>query len=222
MADRPKLRIPETHVAPLASLARFTDAEFDALLTALEGEGLLEREDLVSRMQEALPSFAKSASDVVDLLLALDLVRETRDQEPAAFTADVEQAEGIPDEVDRPMLRSRLERALQISTLRVTAKVTDLLYSNERTHSSARIVSELRPVFSRGPGQVPSAAVLVHRLELEYFKKDEGLKSLHLILDDNDLAALEAVVARARRKTKTLVAFGEQLGLPIAIQGDIE
>ncbi len=85
--------------------------------------------------------------------------------------------------------------------LRVAAVKND----NERNYLEARIISDIRPVFS-SRNQIdgaPLATVVVHNLMLE-FRSGEASKSMCVSLDRDDLLALHGVLERALAKDELL------------------
>src|SRR5205085_649732 len=88
----------------------------------------------------------------------------------AVIKSPVLTASGKLSEEQRETLRKRLELLLGLdSTLGVTAKALDVMTEHERTFCTARILSDVRPVFSGG-AEHASAAVIIHNLQLGFHR----------------------------------------------------
>jgi hypothetical protein len=82
-----------------------------------------------------------------------------------------------------------------------------------RVFHSARILTDIRPVFGRDADVPPIGAVIAHVLKIDYFSQgDSG--SLYVSLNNRDLELLRNLVDRAFTKLKTLRAVLESTGLP--------
>jgi hypothetical protein len=84
--------------------------------------------------------------------LGLDRLRETRHETPEELATALEGADGMPGDADeRAGLAMRIATVLALDQIKSSAKAIDLLYSSERNLITARIVTELRPVFGEDP-----------------------------------------------------------------------
>lgn len=95
---------------------------------------------------------------------------------------------------------------MSIEALRTVAKAARLQRDGERLYCTAKILSDIRPVFGKDPTQAPVGAVLTHTLRIGYHEGKEH-KEFHIVLDSNDLDALGKAVQRAKAKDKTLREF---------------
>jgi hypothetical protein len=109
--------------------------------------------------------------------------------------------------------QSVLEKLMSIDTLNVVAKALRLQRDGEHLYCTAKILSDIRPVFGSDPNARPLGAVLTHTLKVGYHKGSDH-REFHIILDANDLEALEEVINRARAKDKTLREFLNAANLP--------
>jgi hypothetical protein len=218
VAQSPRFRVPEEHGEPLEALGKLSDEAFERLVQSLRSEPpALDADELAARIRDAVPELAQHADDVVEVILIVDLLRESRGASPEEMAEWLRDAQGMPGTAeDRSILARRLAQSLSAPAILVTAKAVDLLLANERNFNSARIVTELRPVFGEDVSKEPAAAVLVHRLELDYFRASGRRDTFHVGLDEGDLEILGAAVARAQAKAKTMISFADRSGLRLA------
>jgi len=96
--------------------------------------------------------------------------------------------------------------------LGITTKAIDVLTEHEHVFQYARIVTDVRPIFTNNAQEKPAAAVVVHMLNL--FFNDMGQKrQLCVALDSNDLSLLKQIIERAELKEKTIKTTFAEAGL---------
>lgn len=95
------------------------------------------------------------------------------------------------------------------SSLSLTAKVGSLAAEHERTYYDARIVTDLRPVFSSSIDDSPTAMLVVHKLKLEVHELPRH-SEIHIAMDHEDLVELRRLITRALEKEKSLKSLLEK------------
>lgn len=180
----------------------------DRLISALKAAPPISNsEEMAEHVANQVPSMpvAKIAA-VLSTIYGLYFIRDLAGVSPTTFLDDL--MEGIGSQLkvtarDSAKLRSVFERILDIDSLNIVSKAARLQRDGERLFCTAKILSDIRPVFSADPTVRPAGAVLSHALKLGY---DEGKehREFHVVLDSEDLEALAGVVERARAKDKTL------------------
>jgi hypothetical protein len=215
------LRIPSAYRAALASIARMSDADTDSLVGALSDEqvGIGSFSKLAERIRSRVSLKTTGLDDVVDALKALYSVRLGNEQALDIFIRDVSaamrrgdsEAEKIID-AEAQTLENRLGQLLNIESLTVACKASDLQFGYERVFESARIFTDIRPVFGGDSTSDVRGAVIINQLRISC---DEGpdVKDFFFALDQDDLAALKKIVERAEAKSKTLAALLLQAGV---------
>jgi hypothetical protein len=83
-------------------------------------------------------------------------------------------------------------------SLSVTTKALDVLTSQDRVFYSARILTDLRPVFNES-GDAIEAAVIIHNLCIHYGHDDDHW-DFYVALDTSDIQSLRDVLDRADKK----------------------
>jgi hypothetical protein len=109
----------------------------------------------------------------------------------------------LPEDA-RKRLADLLTQALSNNALTVTAKAWELLTENAANFRQARIITDVRPIFSDAD-QMPPAAIIVHTLRLTYWGAD-GQHAFWLAMDDSDLEDVRKAVVRAQSKSNQLRA----------------
>jgi hypothetical protein len=131
------------------------------------------------------------------------------------FAADVAASGDLElGEPERADLRSRLAALLLIPGVTASAKALDLLSEHERLFLTARILTDLRPVFGEGEVATPTAALITHTLKIEYHDAS-GRDALYMALDDGDLEKFIEVLTRAQKKSSSLRSLVATTGMTL-------
>ncbi len=96
------------------------------------------------------------------------------------------------------------------ASLGVTAKASDVMTEHERIFCEARILSDIRPVFSGDPATA-SAAVIIHNLQLGFHSEGKH-HEIYVALDTADIQTLKDVLVRAEKKTAALEVILQKSG----------
>lgn len=102
-----------------------------------------------------------------------------------------------------------MEKIVALSSLRLYSKSMELRAEREHLLRSARIITDLRPIFldsdQNGVASIQlSASVVVHALRLRFTARDGSPTELHIALDRGDLEKLRAACDRALNKEDSL------------------
>lgn len=210
------LRIPKNHQSALAALRDLPDDDFNRFVDVLRGSSTyLALPDLAARTAEAMPDDVDvDHGQVVQALLALRNQLKFHGWTHERLAREVSRADGVePDDTDlRRSFQERIETLLDVESLATTANAADVQTQYERPFHSARVLTDIRPVFSEDPTEPPTGAVLTNVLKIEYFGKT-GLESVWLALDHADVKFLRDALERALDKTATLKSFLGATGL---------
>ena len=103
--------------------------------------------------------------------------------------------------------------------VRVVASILDLTYEYENLLQVARVITDVRPVFSDDAKNV-EAAVVSHTLRIRY-DSTEGNHSISIAMDENDIRDLENQCKRAIQKAQTARGLmADQAKVPTIIAGE--
>jgi hypothetical protein len=112
----------------------------------------------------------------------------------------------------KKLLKARLKKILSDTTIRLRSKAWGLVLERPCVLGNARILTDLRPVFtSKNPASV-EAFTVIHTLVLET-QEGPDAKVLHIALDPKDLSSLRDSIARAEHKEKVLNALASRAGV---------
>jgi hypothetical protein len=174
-------------------------------------------EEALSEARARKPSTSFSdipSEEVVSLIESvaeLYKVRANRDVSVKDFARNVTDAMGEIDEVSlrisesgREEFESKLALLLGAEELSVTSKAKSLAVEDERAFCHARIMTELRPVFTEDAEAGPKAMVMVHRLKVVYHSADSEHKEIYLVLDADDLKTIRKQIDRAEVEARSL------------------
>jgi hypothetical protein len=124
-----------------------------------------------------------------------------------ARSGDLPSSDQDPDQ-----LAQRLQALLDLESVETTGRALDIQTEHEHLFHSARILTDIRPVFGDDPKEPPSGALVIESLKIEYF--DEGTPcSLYLSLSTAELRNLRDTVDRALEKADTVHDLLEQVGM---------
>lgn len=114
--------------------------------------------------------------------------------------------------VEKKLLKARIKKALSDSNIKLRARAWALVLERPRVLDEARILTDLRPIFSNKNPAVLEACTVIHTLVLEVMEGQEA-RTLHIALDTKDLANLKANISRAEQKEKVLGVLASKAGV---------
>jgi hypothetical protein len=97
--------------------------------------------------------------------------------------------------------------------LGVTGRALDVMQEHEHVWQSARVLTDMRPVFASDPNRFPSAFVLIHNLRIAY-REGRRSREFFVALDSGDVRALQKTLERAVKKEVSLKSFAKKNGIP--------
>jgi hypothetical protein len=208
-----RLQIPESHKPLLVRLARMPAEQIQGIARALEAqEPPLSRARVTRRIAEEAGIPLSDASSILGLLTSLFMSIEPLGlPSPEAMSASVARSvtaanvgEITEGSEEIATLQRRLSSFLSMqAVLAPLAKGRDLLYTNPNVLLVARIITDVRPVFSAGEIGAPLASVISHTLVLEVRESEED-RNIFVTLDSSDLEDLRQTIERAIAKDSIL------------------
>ncbi len=185
-----------------------------------------------------LPHFAKlvgqsagiSVPDAVgylSLLGSLFLYGESQGLRPAAIAAavskgiDADAIKDWSDDSEREQFVEFLTEALGLRPgIGVSAKALDVLLQDPHPLTSARIITELRPVFlEKSEAMTIEAGMIVHSLKLSSFRSDGSEEDYYVSMDSLDLREFKQVIDRAMKKEESLQRMFDASDVPCIRRG---
>ncbi len=110
------------------------------------------------------------------------------------------------------------EKLLSLDNVATTAKALELSYDFEHTITGAKILTDIRPVYS-APRDEIIGGIICSRLRVKYIDED-GSKSLSLSMDKDDIEQLIIMCNDALKKIELASNLLKTGGLPSFITGE--
>jgi len=213
--------VPEPVASGLLKIKSFTENQFQELVAVLESIPLrINTKRILDDKEINLNTISRDDFNTVrDALLTLYIGTQNINVPVSTYVEDVTEivrkrggAEWeVPDE-SIAQLKERLVRVLSIATLQIVVKAYDILTEHSHTFSTARIMTDIRPVFRESAESSPEAAVIIHMLNLD-FSKDGKRQEFVVALDTKDVQQLIDILERAKVKTETLKSVISSTGM---------
>lgn len=152
----------------------------------------------------------EGASDIGEFLLSL--MNWLLDSKPSRsigeFVEDVLEAATLtePKRFDAKVvesLRANLTSLLTFPDLLASQNATNLVLDHERVLTAARVLTDIRPVFSGNATIHPVAGMVVHTLKIAY-ATTRGNDEFYVALDGQDIDVLIETLERAKQKAAVL------------------
>ena len=214
------LEIPKEDAGSITAIQALSAASSEKLLSALAAAPLApDPHAMAANIAARVPSIPKERIiRVLETIYTLYHIRELAGVEHSQFLDDlmeaIQKSPGLKlQQKDAPKLRSLLGKLLNIESLNMVAKAGRLQRDGERLYCTAKILSDIRPVFGSDPATGPVGAVLTHTLKIGYHEGKEH-REFHVVLDSSDLDGLDEVVHRAQAKDTSLRDLLKSARLP--------
>lgn len=209
------IRIPVRHRGPLALVASMSRERFEALEDCFRP---LEGDLSTSRVVSDITPVAEDLDEPVLMLHALigawaygqdsDLTQESAAREVASSELlEISESE-------RNVLAARLAALFHYPALDLLAHAASLRAEDEYSYCTSRILSDLRPMFSRDEDVVPIAALIRHSLKFDVHVNGR-LESVTVALNDRALNAIATDIERALRKAESLREVAHKAGIKV-------
>lgn len=213
------LIIPEPYKVGFKRVALLEDSSIQELLSAFRNTSpSLYAKEITEQVIPQVKSI--SASDVINITETLFSLYVSHAGQGSSLTDFVEGVIQAIDESDykelvnstktRDTLTQRLSALLNVDPMIVGAKSYILLFDNDRNFRSARVVTDIRPVFTDEAGKNPSAVMIVHQLKITYLEGDVS-KDFYIAMDNKDIQRFMDALTRADLKAQTLKPVFEEL-----------
>src|ERR1035437_5877099 len=202
--------VPKALRPSLDKLRTIPDSTLQKLMSALESTPFA-----VPSVQELS---ANDTSELKEAVLELYRVREYFDTEVPEFAAEI--AASLQEAVSFPVaevaaFKDRLTKILLVTPLGIASKSESLKVEYERRFCTARILTDVRPVYVGSPSSRPSAMMITHTLRITFHDDTGELREVSITMGDNDLVTLRELVDRAEEKTKSLQSVFATTNIPI-------
>jgi hypothetical protein len=210
--------VPKEHASGLSRIMNLSPSQSEAVVQALEKATSRDDRILTQLVVAGVPTLPnKDAREIIQTLLSLYSARIGMDMKVDAFVTElisaakhVQSKETQPVEVAQKTLRD----LLSVRPLSMISKARGIHVSYERTFCSARVITELRPVFDADVREDPAGFVMAHILRLGYHRSGKHA-DVHIAMDKIDIDSLILALQRAKEKAVTMKVVADKAGLPI-------
>lgn len=221
----PKLRIPEEQKPAVRYLAELTDEQAAELQAALESaHPAIAPAALAAQLEGQVDIDREALVAILRTLLSLAATGRHFAIPPDRLASDVSERaleEGlISDEKSADVLRTRLDVLLRLNgAIGVSSRALNVMLENKNTFVRARIITDVRHLFSTGDDPQPVAATIVHTLRIESHTDDRHV-NFYFAMDLADVRQLQRVLARAVLKEQALRKALAETGISILESDD--
>lgn len=211
--------IPKSYHRGFENLYLIDDETFYLLIDSLAKSPLVFSP---ANLAKKISSIAKIESDVIGEILAsvgsLVPIRVRTEISPEEIASDIsesiKQAKLFDVSKDEEKFRKRIVTLLENEQLYYSSKSVDLATDYENIFISAKINTDIRPVFGKNVADTPKAGLIIHNLQLHYHAgEEEGHRDIFVALDPTDIKNLQKVLSRAQEKEKTLKILLKNSGM---------
>lgn len=216
------IRIPKESERGLANLNKLDDESLQSFIAALsEVPPTFHPEKLAEKIAARISGMSRGDIDsIVSTLVSLYTALEYFDSSipelaenvsRAMAQSGVEQLKISDESIDQ--FRDRLVRLLGVDAISIRSRAISLLSEEHNAYCSARVLTDIRPLFDSDLKARPKAALIVHTLRISYHQAGE-LKEFYAAMDAEDIEALREILHRAEGKAESLRSVLEEAGLP--------
>lgn len=217
------LDIPEEYEDGLVTVIKLSDEAFNELASALGTAAFaLRHRALALNVASTVTSIPEEEiSQIIEMLISMNIVRRGADVDTSEFVDDVYDAITESDDPELAFIsekeetfKKRLSRLLESKSLEVISKAQSVMLDHERRFCSARIGTDVSPVFSSDAEQPPMAAVITHTLRISFHQDSNDIKEFFVEMNERDLEKLNRSIKRAEQKAKGLKTVLDAAKLP--------
>jgi len=206
------LRVPERFISGILKIAEISEQGFAELLSALKvAPEMRDTVELSAWIADDTPSIiGVDREQILKAVTPMFRVRRTTEVSVKEFAADVwtaiqEEAADKTAGLDADLFRTRIEQLMALSSLDLLdSKIAELKQELEKSFCRARVLTDLRPVFSEDIERSPSAMVVLHTLQIGYHDGMGDHNEFYVTLDQSGIETLKKVLDRASAKAETL------------------
>lgn len=217
-----EVRVPSEFRAKLIRLADLSEAQITELCALLEShpEMLTSRQLAIEQAAKLKTFTTDEGFSVLEAVIPIMYFKVSRSDQKEDLVKEVVNAlkGGTKDEKKLPgnaiaAFERNLGRLLTLSKVALKAKALSVATDSPRLFSSAKILSDMRPIFGEQV-DAPLGMVILHNLKIDYGKGGMP-KEFFVSLDSADLKALQDCVTRALDKEIALRKFAEHSNLRV-------
>lgn len=203
------LTIPDEHLKFIKATANLSESELISFTKALEIVGI--KEDINGLISEIsnLSGVEKSTCDsILRIVGSINSTASKFNQKKSEVINDLVTTLCTDDENSITLSEATIDFLNKISEneiINATMKCESLKLEFENIYASAKIITDIRPIFS-DDGRTILSTTIVNTLILESYQ-NEGCNSQSFSLDETDIDSFVNVLERAKLKIAVLKEF---------------
>lgn len=160
----------------------------------------LRASEILETFKSVIPE--RQAQILLDQLFSLSALARRTNSPFQDIIVAIREAIQSDNETERwDAIANHIQAILESSSLQLASKATELTYDYTNLLNHARIITDLRPLFSDS-GEHVEAAIVSHTLRL-FYMSNEGHHELSIALDIDDIRSLMEQCDRGIRKAFT-------------------
>lgn len=199
-----RMDIPLAYREPLRRLAAMPVSQRRALVQAIrEMRGLAVPDELVAKACQVTGMTPGEMGPIIGALFSMRRAAYGRPQFIEQVSATIKLLDPTAN-ADWTSFEHDLSDLLgSDASLAIAAKAQEVRSEFGQTFCTARILTDIRPVFGTDPAAAPLACAVVHTLRLGYHENSKH-KNLFVALSNSDLHVLRNLIDRALKKEGSL------------------
>lgn len=216
----PNLTVPDEYASGLSRIVNLSIEDSRKIAKALEQAKTTNLRELTELVVSAVPGVSvREAREMVAALRSLYSARTSLEVTVDAFVNEVLKAarQNVTPQnppVDMSSQADSLRNLLSVRPLSMVSKARGLHIDHENIFCSARIISDIRPIFDVDITQEPTGFVMAHILKLGYHHSGKHTE-LYVALDKLDLQTMIDALQRAQTKAASIKNFSRSKDLSI-------
>lgn len=214
MIFKKSLKIPEYRINTLKLIKKISEVEREIIieeLKSIEPHYMEVRKQKIQKISKRIELSEIEVQDLLDLIfeLVFILYEKINNDIDEFFQLFKEAIDDVDNEEIKPENWNNYfnfyKRLFSIDSIALIAKSRMIISDHDHLFTSAKVYTDIRPVFKSDLSVEANAALLYHSLKINYHSHDSREnKSIYFALDKTDLRDLKDIIERALMKEKNL------------------
>jgi len=197
-----EISIPDEDLNTFKTIITLPEAEFRNFIDVLDSVENITDESGFNTISQELTKIDKKYEVIISLIYTFCKF----DISSSFFIEELYKMlkEKFDDEILEDLTKARISKIIKDENrLKLILKAKILQRENDRLYLDARIISDIRPIFSSKEEEVLIGQTLIHTLKIAYKESDKRLETF-FALDEEDLIQMRELIERAIRKHNLL------------------
>jgi hypothetical protein len=210
-----KLTVPEKQIPVIREFMQYSKEKQKNFIEAIQKlTPTCSMEKFVQDLASQLKIPERNSQDILEVLMSLYVSSDIFNDPLEVFISSV--CESLKDKDDKELTPSdndwdRFKQFLhtilsQQNTLGIFSKAQELLMEYPHTYCSARIITDIRPIFGPDVTTGPKANIIVHQLRITFHEtiSNHEHREFYISLKAEDIEDLKRLFDRAQSKEKSI------------------